>query len=113
MGDPSVLGAFSTITNINFGGQWLAFGALGSAFQGQTLTLDFPGQAGGTPGVFFFDDGVLPTGMVPAATFDNTFPNSLAGWPVIQSSYLSRSLKSGAGGAITGWGAGITQFGTT
>jgi len=81
------------ITNINFGSQWI--GVLVEAFRLQGVTIsvqvDFPDQAGGTPGI-------------PLLTNDRANPSFFSGPHKVTAADMSRQFKTNAGAAVTGFG---------
>lgn len=104
MASPYSLDFLQHITDIHFGGQWLAIGVSASATQGQSLFIDFPSQAGGTPGYRLLNAGGPAAGMVPAP-FIPSFPSGVHGWPAVKASYLSQKQHTDAGASLIGWGA--------
>lgn len=109
---PYKLDFFQTITDIHFGGDWIGFGCICSSSHGQSIFLDIPTEAGGTPGYVLMDGGGPPSGL-KSAPFDGGYPSTLNGWPAVTPADLQGQLVTAAGGPITGFGAAAQGAGDT
>jgi hypothetical protein len=67
--NPYNLDPFTTITNISFGSDWFvasaAFGGTDADLNTISCQLNFPGEAGGTPGFSIIPPGLEPTKQFP------------------------------------------------
>lgn len=104
---PYQLDPFTVVTKINFGGQWFGvfngpvFGGVNAAFE-----IDFPQQAGGTPGFIPLQQ------TIPTIKFDPHLYPIVGSTPyVVKASDLTKSLITNAGGKVTGWGIAPTDDG--
>lgn len=111
-GPPYVLDFLQQVINVQFGGQWMCFGIIWNDDKGQNITLEFPGESGGTPGFALIDGGFLFSGSVPAPPNINfPLPPSLAGYPKVKATDLTKKLTTEAGASFNGFGAGDNNSG--
>jgi hypothetical protein len=96
MDNPYELDFFQEITDVHFGGQWFSIVASATVGDhGTSLSFDFPGMAGGTPGFNLIQSG-SPVGPW------YTLP--LGGSHTVTNSDLHKQLTTAAGAHMTGFG---------
>jgi hypothetical protein len=98
--DPYITGFLEEITDCHFaGGQWfgVSCGDSGYGISSSTITVSFPGEAGGTPGLILLNNSISP---FPAGGTD-TSPITLT--PKL----LAGTLTTGGGLKLTGLGRGV------
>lgn len=96
---PYGLDFFHKITDVHFGGQWffVGYGApFGTSASHNAMEIDFPDQAGGTPGFI----PTIDTGP-PAVVFAPYVASFPPGGYVVKASDLVQQLQTNAGAKVT------------